>query len=161
VDPAGPRSSSPWSQAEPRRRRAMFMRRISITACLFIAACGGLVACSGPTAYEEMNFEERRAFMTDVVLPPMTETLVAFDPKFKGMGCTTCHGSGAENGSFAMPNPELPVLPASEAAFYEYLKDPEHARWGQFMMDKVWPQMADLLEVAKYDPKTKADGFSC
>ena len=29
------------------------------------------------------------------------------------------------------------------------------------MVDDVWPQMADLLELPKYDPETQPDGFSC
>jgi hypothetical protein len=144
----------------------MVMKRISIAACLFVVACGG-GQDSGPdvepepTAYEDMNFDQRFAFMSDVVLPQMTEVFVAFDPKFEGMGCATCHGDGATDGSFVMPSPQIPALPATEEAFYEYVKDPEHARWSQFMLDQVWPQMASLLEVAPFDPASNPDGFSC
>ena len=77
------------------------------------------------------------------------------------VGCPTCHGSGVADGSFAMPSPQVPALPASEEAFAEYIKDPEHARWSQFMIDKVWPKMADLLQVDKFEPKAHPDGFSC
>jgi len=144
----------------------MGMKRISIAACLFVAACGGGQESTpslepAKAAYEDMNYEQRHALMTDVILPKMTEIFVAFDPKFEGMGCTTCHGDGATDGTFAMPNPKLPVLPGSEEAFGEYMKDPEHARWSNFMIDQVWPQMASLLKVTKFDPATKADGFSC
>ena len=75
--------------------------RAMIAACLFVAACGGEpestppVVDSKPTTYEDMNFEQSQAFMQTVVLPRMTETFVAFDPKFEGMDCTTCHGSSA------------------------------------------------------------------
>jgi hypothetical protein len=41
------------------------------------------------------------------------------------------------------------------------VKDPEHGRWSQFMMDKVWPEMASLLKVKMFDPQTQMDGFSC
>ena len=144
----------------------MIMKRISLAACLFVAGCIGAedgtpAVEPGPTSYEDMNFEQRRAFMTEVVLPEMTKTFVAFDPKFEGMACTTCHGKGAIDGTFTMPSADIPVLPGSEEAFYEYIKDPEHARWSQFMMDEVWPKMADLLQVTKFDPATGADGFSC
>lgn len=144
----------------------MVMKRISIAACLFIAACGGEqdskpAAASEPTAYEDMNFNQRHAFMTDVVLPQMTEIFVAFDAKFEGMDCSTCHGDGATDGSFAMPSPQLPLLPDTEEAFGEYMKDPEHARWSLFMLEQVWPQMASLLQVPKFDPATNTAGFSC
>jgi hypothetical protein len=46
-------------------------------------------------------------------------------------------------------------------AFYEYVKDPEHGRWSQFMLDEVWPQMAALLEVPVFNPETNPNGFSC
>jgi hypothetical protein len=136
----------------------MDVRRILIVVSLLVAACGG---GEEPTAYKEMSFEQRRAFMEDVVLPEMTKSFVAFDPKFEGMSCATCHGDGAKDGSYAMPSPQLPVLPSSEAAFSEYLKDPEHARWSQFMMEQVWPSMSNLLQVPAFDPTTHPDGFSC
>lgn len=144
----------------------MFIKRISIAACLFLAACGGAQDGSSsnetePTAYEDMTFEQRKVFMTNVVLPEMRDTFVAFDPKFETMTCATCHGSGATNGTYAMPSSDLPVLPATEEAFLEYVKDPEHGKWSQFMMDQVWPQMADLLQVKKFDPVTDSEGFSC
>jgi hypothetical protein len=140
-------------------------RSISIAALSFLAACSGApegtTSDSIPNAYADMTFEERALFMNDVVLPQMRETFVAFDPKFASMSCATCHGDGMIDGSYAMPSARVPKLPASEEAFYEYLKDPEHARWSQFMLDRVWPQMATLLKVPMYDPSTHADGFSC
>jgi hypothetical protein len=142
----------------------MFMKRISMAVCLFVAACGGgddSKPAAEPTAYADMSFQEREAFMTDVVMPQMRETFVAFDPKFEAMSCQTCHGNGAIDGSYAMPSPQIAVLPATEEAFAEYVKDPEHARWSQFMLDEVWPQMANLLQVPMFDHTTNPDGFSC
>jgi len=142
----------------------MIMKRLSIAVCLLVAACGGAEdgePAAEPTAYQDMSFEQREAFMRDVVLPQMTETFVAFDAQFEGMDCKTCHGDGATDGSFAMPSPQIPVLPATEEAFLEYVKDPENARWSQFMVDQVWPQMASLLEVAMFDHEANPAGFSC
>jgi hypothetical protein len=144
----------------------MVMKRISLAVCLFVAACDGgedgASATSQETAaFKDMSFEERSAFMADVVLPDMKETFVAFDPKFESMTCQTCHGDGAIDGSFAMPSPKLPVLPGTEEAFMEYAKDPEHGRWAQFMYEKVTPQLADLLEVTRFDPTTGTGEFSC
>jgi hypothetical protein len=142
----------------------MVMKRICIALCLFTAACGGgegSQPAAEPAAFKDMTFEERGAFMADVVLPQMTEIFVAFDPKFEGMDCKTCHGDGATDGSFAMPSPELPVLPGTEEAFLEYAKDPEHARWSNFMFEEVTSRMASLLQVAQFDPVNHTGEFSC
>lgn len=144
----------------------MIIKRISLAACLFALLCGckqGADSSSEtePTAYEEMTFAQRHELMNDVVLPEMKKVFVAFDEKFEAMTCATCHGSGAADGSYAMPSPDLPRLPATEEAFYEYVKDPEHARWSQFMVDKVYPKMAELLEVDLFEPATNPNGFSC
>ncbi|MDI1479295.1 hypothetical protein [Polyangium sp. y55x31] len=141
----------------------MNMKRISMAVCLFVAACGGEdnEPAAEPLAYEDMSFAERVVFMNDVVMPEMKEIFVAFDPKFETMACTTCHGNGAIDGTYAMPSPQIAPLPPSEEAFLEYIKDPEHMRWAQFMGEQVWPRMADLLQVEKYDPTTAPNGFSC
>lgn len=135
----------------------MIIKRLSLALSLCITACGD----DEPTAYEDMSFEQRRTFMEEVVLPEMTEVFVAFDPKFAGMTCATCHGEGAADGTYAMPSPQIPPLPDTEEAFFEYLKDPEHARWSLFMQEDVWPEMAELLQVEIFEPKTRPDGFSC
>ncbi|PCC68705.1 hypothetical protein SAMN02745121_09175 [Nannocystis exedens] len=137
----------------------MVMKHIAIAACLWIAACER--GQDEPTAYEDMNFAQRHAFMSEVVMPQMKETFVEFDAKYESMSCATCHGDGASDGSFAMPSPQLPLIPATEEEFLEYLEDPEHLRWSEFMGERVWPEMAELLEVPVYDPKTAPDGFSC
>ncbi|MDI1442628.1 hypothetical protein [Polyangium sp. 6x1] len=141
----------------------MNMKRISMAVCLFVAACGGEDGgpAAEPTAYADMSFEERVVFMNDVVLPEMKEVFVAFDPKFEAMSCATCHGNGATDGTYTMPSPQIPVLPGTEEAFLEYVKDPEAARWSQFMLDKVSPRMAELLQVAVFDHETNPNGFSC
>jgi hypothetical protein len=144
----------------------MVMKCISIAACLFVAACGGgqdqgTDAEPEPTAYEEMTFDQRRALMKEVVLPEMKEMFAAFDPRFERMRCGTCHGDGATDRAFAMPNPQLPRLPATEEAFLQYVNDPDHGRWSQFMKEKVWPQMARILEVPTFDQATSPNGFSC
>jgi len=143
----------------------MFMKRISMALCLLVAACGD--GADGeptpePVAYKDMSFEQREAFMYDVVLPQMKDTFVAFDAKYETtMSCETCHGNGVADGSFAMPSAQIAPLPGTEEEFYAALEDPEFARWSEFMLEKVWPQMASLLQVPVYDPEATPEGFSC
>jgi hypothetical protein len=121
----------------------MTRKHFTIAVLLLAAACGE----EAPATYAEMDFDQRIAFMTEVVLPEMREV---------------CHGSGASDGTYAMPSPDLPRLPASEEAFFAYLEeDPEHARWGQFMMEETWPRMAELLAAPVFDPVTEPEGSSC
>lgn len=157
------------------------MRRILIGACLLAAACGdggdggtnagggggaGTGGDSGtgaaPTAFKDMTFVERYAFMTEVVMPQMTETFAAFDPKYESMTCETCHGDGARDGTFKMPTAQIAVLPGTEEGFLEWVaEDPERERWSTFMYEEVVPQIASLLQVERYDSETNTGEFSC
>ena len=77
---------------------------------------GGTATAGGgdmPAAasWEQMDHDARKAYMKETVLPEMKKLFVEFDAgEFGNMNCKTCHGAGAEDGSFEMPNPELPVL---------------------------------------------------
>jgi len=144
------------------------MRFTSLALIALLAACGGsktpaatAPAAPAPTAYKDMNLDQRKAFMEKVVLPEMKTVFVAFEPKFGEMNCKTCHGKGAEDGTFEMPSAELPVLPNTPEKFEEYAKDPEHARWSKFMVEQVEPKMANLLQLKPFDPQTKTGEFSC
>ena len=108
--------------------------------------------------WSDMKRDQRMTYMKTVVLPKMKETFVSFDPKeFEHVTCMTCHGNGAKDGSFKMPNPELPKL-NPENGFKKHMdKDPEATK---FMMSKVLPQMAELLHTQPYDSQTKL-GFGC
>ncbi len=147
------------------KEKQLVMKRISIAVCLFVVACGGEQDGGEPTpepvAWKDMSFEQRYEYMEDIVLPEMKKTFVAFDAKFENMSCATCHGDGAVNGTYAMPSPQIPVLPGTEKAFIEYAKDPEIGRWSTWMYEKVVPQTADLLQVERYDGNTHTGEFSC
>jgi hypothetical protein len=97
-------------------------------------------------------------FMVKTVLPRMKAEFVAFDAKrFARMDCATCHGDTVRTGSFTLPNPELPKL-SVEGGFAKHKKAaPEMT---EFMMQKVVPDTAALLEVPAYDPATH-QGLGC
>jgi hypothetical protein len=105
---------------------------------------------------------QREQYMKDVVMPRAKEAFVAFDPKYQSMDCRTCHGDGAADGSFEMPNPKIKPLPNTEEAFMAWVsKDANAGRYAQFMATKLQPLMGELLQVAVFDPQTKSGEFSC
>lgn len=105
-----------------------------------------------------MDKAARGKYMKDVVMPKMKEVFTAFDPKYSDMKCTTCHGSAAMSGSFAMPNPELPKLPADMSKFKEWAA--KNPKMTEFMAKQVKPEMAKLLNEPEWTPESKA-GFGC
>ena len=134
-------------------------------ALLLVAACSSPAKPAGPPkplVWKDMNADQRQKYMKDVVLPKAKEIFVAFDPKFQKMDCKTCHGDGADDGSFEMPNPKIASLPNTEAAFVAWLgQDEDAARFTPFMASKVEPLMAELLHMSVFDPKTGAGEFGC
>ncbi|WP_437291791.1 hypothetical protein [Sorangium sp. So ce406] len=158
--------AAPLARPAPSARQARSgdtaLRRISMAACLaLVAACGGE---DEPVAWKDMSFEERSEFMTDIVLPRMTEVFVEYDAKYENMTCETCHGSDAVARGYAMPTPQIAPLPATPEGFLEWVADPAHPEreaFGTFMYERVVPEMAALLEIPRFDPMTETGDFSC
>ena len=110
-------------------------------------------------AWKDMKTDQRKEFMKTVVLPKMKDEFVAFNAHAYGdMNCATCHGDSAKDGTFKMPNPKLPKLPADEAGFKALMKKKPDAT--KFMSSKVVPAMAEMVGEAPYNPETK-QGFGC
>src|SRR5689334_13843586 len=129
--PAAPSASAPAPSAEP--------------------------AAPAKTAWKDMSTDQKKEVMKTVVYPAMKTLFQEFDAKrFSDVTCMTCHGPGAKEGKFNMPNPKLPQLDPKDG----FKKHQKKAEILKFMMEKVTPTMAKLLDVPPYDPATN-QGFGC
>jgi hypothetical protein len=97
-------------------------------------------------------------YMKASVMPKMGDVFKGYDgKKYAEVKCKTCHGAKAEDGSFAMPNPDLPKLDIKGMLKTEKAKSPKMV---EFMMKQVTANMVTLLGEEHYDPKTQK-GFGC
>ena len=108
--------------------------------------------------WKDMSHAERATYMGQVVLPKMKGEFTSWDPKYASMNCATCHGDGARDGTFKMPNPQLPMLPASPDGFKKLGDAKPDAM--KFMGGKVVPDMAALVQEQPFDMQTH-QGFGC
>lgn len=159
----------------PRSRGSRLRRSdgVMLTGCMALA----LIACAETTAstpapataaspvaakevaWADMVKEQRIDYMKSVVLPRMKQAFTRFSPdRFDKMNCVTCHGDGAADGSFKMPNPRLPVLPNSSEGFKQLAADKPAVM--DFMKNEVKPKMAAMLGMPEWTPDSKA-GFGC
>ena len=153
--------------------RSTFVR-LGCCVCL-LAGCGGAEDADGPTteetstggeeqssasttelAWEDMDRPQRLAFMQETVMPEMQAMFQEHDAeRFAEFSCATCHGDNMQEADFAMPNGVAPLDPAQLGAMFA-----SEQPMAQFMTQRVWPRMAELLQEAPYDPETHA-GFGC
>jgi hypothetical protein len=105
------------------------------------------------------SHEQKLAYMKQTVLPAEREIFGRFEPvRYARMTCETCHGQGARDGSYRMPNPDLPHIVGGKGGFTELAqKEPEALR---FMQQVVGPETAKLLGYQQFD-MAKHVGFSC
>jgi hypothetical protein len=108
-----------------------------------------------------MTRRERGQYMGEVVLPRMKALFQSFDAQhFAVVDCATCHGPGAEDRTFRMPNGALSRLPDNAAGFQALAR--EKPEWMRFMAQQVRPQMAALLGKEEIDMRNpKPDAFGC
>ena len=111
--------------------------------------------------WENMSFDQRKKLMKSTVLPELKKAFQAFDPKkYKRFTCATCHGDGATDGKFKMPNAKLPKLPppTDRAAFAALQqKKPEVVK---FMGTVVTKKVAELIGLPEWSPQNPK-GFGC
>ena len=112
-------------------------------------------AGGGAAAWDDLSKPEQTAIMRDKVMPAMKAAFKGFDAKdFAKLNCKTCHGAGAVDKTFEMPNPKLPRLD------FAALKAGKDAAMVKFMKETVTPQVAALLGMPVHDA-THPDGFGC
>jgi hypothetical protein len=113
----------------------------------------------GPGDWDKWSHEQKLAWMKVGVMPKMGPLFHDYDAKaYDEPKCMLCHGAGAKDGTFKMPNPDLPKLPATEAGLKGLAA--KHPKIFGFMAKQVEPTMASLLGEQPYDMKTK-QGFNC
>ena len=153
--------------------RSTFVR---LGCCVWLlTGCGGAQEADGPTAeetstggeeqssgstaelaWEDMDRPQRLTFMQETVMPEMQAMFQEQDAeRFADFGCATCHGDNMQEADFVMPNGVAPLDPAQLGAMFA-----SEQPMAQFMTQRVWPRMAELLQEAPYDPQTNA-GFGC
>jgi hypothetical protein len=126
------------------------MRRAAVL-CLALACSshrGGARPSQGSAAvavlpdvpFEDLDHDQRRQFMREVVVPAMKPLFQQHDAEeFAGFGCETCHGkAGVASGTYAQPNGKLPALDLTDLKSWK-------ARDVEFMERVVAPTMTKLL----------------
>jgi hypothetical protein len=99
--------------------------------------------------------------MKSTVMPKMGDAFHTFDAKkYAEPKCVLCHGGGVADGTFAMPNPDLPKLDVTPAGIKKLHSDPKKKKILEFMGKLVAPTTADLLGEPHFDMKTMT-GFGC
>jgi hypothetical protein len=120
------------------------------------SASAAAEAAAPAKSWDAMSHDERLNLMKTVVMPKMKEAFQKFDAKkFADFSCKTCHGKPENKG--AMPNKDVPTLDFKDGLAKHKKKTPEEL---EFMMQVVTPEMAGILGLPHFDPKTNT-GFGC
>ena len=149
-------------------RRPFALFSLALLSLTFVRV--GVVRAADPTPapnpgvakevdWEHMSFDERKKLMKTSVYPQLKKAFQAADPKrFQTFTCATCHGEGAKDGKFKMPNPALPKLPVDHAGMTALeQKKPEIFK---FMETVVKPKVAELVGLPEWSPQNPK-GFGC
>jgi len=111
--------------------------------------------------WENLSFDQRKKLMKSTVYPELKKAFQSYDAKkYKKFTCATCHGDGATDGKFKMPNAKLPKLPApTDRAGFTAMqeKKPEAVN---FMRTVVAPKVAELIGLPEWSPQNPK-GFGC
>lgn len=151
------RASSPgWPGAASAGRFAVVRR--SLVALFTFAQLAGCGEPDREPTWDELDRDARLEYMTSVVLPTMRDIFQARDPeRYAGFSCHSCHGVDFAAVDYAMPNALTPLPKDDTLAAAEAID----AGMTAFMLDEVFPVMAELLGRDKYNHDTAPDGFRC
>ena len=111
-------------------------------------------------SWDQLDLDARRAAMHRDVLPLAQRLFREFDAeRYASVTCATCHGPGAANGSFEMPNPRILALHPSGSPEQRVMVE-AHPQMVRFMFNHLLPEVRDVMGAAPYDTET-GEGFSC
>jgi mono/diheme cytochrome c family protein len=156
--------------SENRSDKIRGMKSFALIVVLLAAACGSKSSSSTtPTGggggsavaaplpdvpFESLDHDQRIQFMKEVVVPTMGPLFKNHDAKkYAEFGCITCHGDGAKEGKFIMPNEKLPKLFGPSMDKFKK----EDVEW---MGKEIKPTMAKLLKEEEYS-EANPKGFGC
>jgi cytochrome c553 len=149
--------------------------RAAFVSFAFLLACGGKSSPATTTttpapaepaahavlpdvAFDQLDQDQRAEFMKQHVITPMKAAFQQHDAtKFAKFTCETCHGKGAAEGHFDMPNPELPKLVVKELMSGTSKYKKADVEW---MGKEIKPAMAKILKLPEWTPETPK-GFGC
>lgn len=116
-------------------------------------------AAPGPGQWETWSRQQKLAYMRSTFMEAERKVFTEFEPfKFAKLDCKTCHGQGVFDGTFKMPNPDLPKLVGGAEGFGELAR--QEPKMLAFMQKRVVPETARLLGVPEFDFASH-QGFSC
>jgi len=108
--------------------------------------------------WADKTFDQRKEWMGIEVLSASKKLFKEYDEaQFKKFKCETCHGDDGKDKNYAMPSDSIYPLPKDDPI--GAAKDYDEAMT-TFMMEKVVPQTAALLDTEPYNPET-GKGLSC
>jgi hypothetical protein len=112
-----------------------------------------------PGEWATWSRDQKMAYMKGSFMTAERAIFASWEPvRFKELACHHCHGPGVIDGTFRLPNPDLPRLAPGPDGFKELLAhEPEVL---DFMQQRLVPETARLLGLPPFDMKAHT-GFSC